>query len=453
MENERSYSTIAGVSPERSPGPNDAPPQPKMGKLVGTAVLATSLEWFDFIIYGTAAAIVLGPLFFPTMGGASGTLASFATLAVGFLARPIGGILAGHLGDRFGRKPPLVASLVLMGLSTFAIGVLPTYAAIGLWAPILLIAFRLLQGLGVGAQWGGVALLLTEFAPVKRRGFYGSFVQVGAIIGAMAGIAAFLVLTAAMDQDRFMSWGWRLPFIAGLFLVLIAMYVQNKIEDSPVFKQAQQHAGSETTKKPLPIVEVFRTHRKQVFQAAGSFLVANATYYIFITGMIGYGPTVGLTRSESLAAVLIAGSTQMLTLPLCGSLSDRIGRKKTYLFGVVAMALLAFPVFWMVNTGNVILAIVGLTLGFCAHALMFAPQAALFSEMFSAELRYSGASIGYQLASIFGGGLAPFIMTALLAWAGSSWAVSLYILGVAVITLVSVLSINERFQRDLSTRS
>lgn len=433
---------------------NQHVPPAKMGKLATAAVFATALEWFDFLVYATAAALVFNELFFPSVSPVAGTLASFATLAVGFVARPLGGVIAGHVGDRFGRKPPLVASMLLMGVSTFAIGVLPGYDSIGVWAPVLLVIARLVQGLGVGAQWGGAALLLTEHAPVERRGFYGSLVQTGAIVGAVAGNLFFLILSSTLTDEQFGSWGWRIPFLSGLFLVLIGAYVQMKIEDTPVFRQMQQESAESTREAGLrkaPLVEAVRLHGREILQAAGAFFVVNATFYILISGILNYATdTVGMSRNAILWCVMIAGLTQVVSMPFFGGLTDRMGsRKKLYLIGTVLMGLFAFPLFWLVDTGSTPLVFIGLLIAFTIHATMYGPQAALYAEMFPADVRFSGASLGYQFASVFAGGLAPFIMTALLAATGSSWSVSAYILACAVVTFVSVVTIREHFRRDL----
>jgi metabolite-proton symporter len=430
-----------------------APPQ-RMGRLAAAAVFATTLEWFDFLIYATAAALVFGHLFFPSVSPVAGTLASFATFAVGFVARPIGGIIAGHVGDRFGRKPPLVAAMLIMGLATFAIGILPGYDAIGSWAPALLVVARLVQGIGVGAQWGGAALLLTEHAPVERRGFYGSLVQTGAIFGAVSGNLFFLVLTAVLSEEQFLAWGWRIPFLSGLVLVAIGAYVQLRIEDTPVFRELQQQSSTsrrEAGLRKAPLVEAVRSYWREILQAAGAFFVVNATFYILISGMLDYATkTVGMSRSAILWCVMVAGLTQVVTMPLFGALTDRMGsRKRLYLTGTVLMAVFAFPMFWLVDTGSVPLVFLALLIGFTIHATMYGPQATLYAEMFPADVRYSGASLGYQFASVFAGGLAPFIMTALLAATGASWSVAVYIIACAALTFVAVATIKERFGRDL----
>lgn len=362
-----------------------APAAPKkMGRLAAAAVFATALEWFDFLIYATAAALVLGKQFFPDISPVAGTLASFATFAVGFLARPLGGIIAGHVGDRFGRKPPLVAAMLVMGLATFAIGVLPTYAAIGAWAPVLLVLARLVQGLGVGAQWGGAALLLTEHAPTERRGFYGSLIQTGSIFGAVAGNLFFLLLTANMGEQAFASYGWRVPFLSGIVLVLIGIYVQLRIEDTPVFREMARRTAESAREAGLrkaPLGAAVRTYWREILQAAGAFFVVNATFYILISGMLDYGTKRGLSRTEILVCVMAAGATQVVTMPFFGALTDRLGsRKRLYLTGTVLMAVFAFPMFWLVDTGSLPLVLIALLIGFTIHATMYGPQAALYAR-------------------------------------------------------------------------
>jgi MFS family permease len=425
----------------------------RMRKLAFAAIVSTVLEWFDFLVYSTAAALVFGHLFFPTLGGVEGTMASFATLAVGFVARPLGGIIAGHVGDRYGRKVPLVGSMMLMGLATFAVGILPTHATIGIWAPILLVAARVIQGLGVGAQWGGAAMLLVEHAPGRKRGFYGSLINTGTIMGAVVGSGFFLVLTAIMPGASFESWGWRIPFISGLFLVFIGIFVQVKIEESPVFTELRsksREAAEKAGVRKAPVGQAVRLYWRQILQAICAFFVVNGTFYIFISGILGYGTTtLRIERTPMLLVVMLAGLTQVVTIPLFGALSDRLGRKRIYLAGAVCMAIAAFPMFWLIDTGSLVCIGIALVVGFTIHASMFGCQTAMYAEMFPADVRLSGASLGFQIASVLAGGLAPMIMTALVASNGGSWSVSLYIIAMAAVTFVGVSTIKERFGRDL----
>ncbi|GGF48245.1 MFS transporter [Marmoricola endophyticus] len=434
--------------------PQGADPRP-MTKIAAAGVAASVAEWLDFFIYTTAAALVFGQLFFPEFSSSAGTIASFGTLAVGFVARPIGGIIAGQLGDRYGRRPVLVGAMVLMGLATLLIGFLPTYASIGAWAPTLLIALRCVQGLGVGAQWGGAALLLTEHAPVERRGFFGSMVQVGAVAGSAIATGIFYLLTSLMSDSAFESWGWRLPFFAGVVVVFVGIYIQRQIEDTPVFQEMQAAAADEAAETPAPrkqpVLDVLRHHPVAVLQAAGAFLVVNAAFYVLSTGMVDFGTRiVGLSRGEMLGLVLGAGITQVVTVPLFGRLSDnpRIRRRRLFLLGAVLIAIWVYPMFLLVETGSGPLVFLGLVVAYTVHSMMYGPQAALYAEMFPSEVRFSGASLGYQVASVLAGGLAPIIMTALLAATGASWSVALYLVGMAVLTFIAVYSIKEVFRRS-----
>ncbi|MCE7002015.1 MHS family MFS transporter [Kibdelosporangium philippinense] len=421
-----------------------------MRRIAVAGVAATTAEWLDFYIYTTAAALVLGPLFFPAQNAAIGTIAAFGTLAVGFLARPIGGIIAGHLGDRWGRRPTLVLAMVVMGAATTLIGVLPTYASAGVLAPVLLVVLRLIQGLAVGAQWAGSVLLLTEHAPVRRRGFYGSLTQLGLCLGAALANGIFLLMSALLSDEDFRSWGWRIPFLGGFIVVLFGMYVQRRIEESPVFLHMRAASGAKSMAVRKPLVEVFRIHRKAVIQAAGAFLVGSAAYYALTTGMVDYASrVVGLPRSTVLALVMGAGFIQVITLPLFGLLSDHIGRKKLFLTGTVAMGIWVFPAFLLADTGNKWLLGLGLVIAYVIHSSMYGPLGAMFVEMFPAEVRFSGASLGYQIASVVAGGFAPTIMAALVLATGQSWPVATYLAVLAVISFFAVRTITDSFQRDL----
>jgi MFS transporter, MHS family, shikimate and dehydroshikimate transport protein len=435
-----------------------AAPSPSTVRKVALAAMAGSaIEWYDFFIYLTAAALIFGPLFFPGGSEVAGVLASFSTAAVGFVARPVGGVLFGHFGDRLGRKPTLVIALITMGTATTLVGLLPTYATIGVAAPILLFVLRFLQGLAVGGQWGGAVLLATEYAPEGKRGFYGSFAQVGVPVGLVLGNLIFLILSEGLGEETFASWGWRIPFLLSVVLIGIALYIQLRLEDTPAFRQLQermerrQQEEGEESRERSPVIEVLRDHPKQILLAAGAFFVVNGAYYVMITGMLDYGTrTLGVSQNTMLAAVLISSFAQIFFLPGWSALSDRVGRRPVYLAGAVLLGLWAFPMFWLVNTKVAVLITAALFIGQLFLSMMYGPQAALFSEMFSARVRYSGASIGYQGASVFAGGLAPIIMVSLLESTGTSLSVSFYVFAMAAVTFVSVYLITETYGGEMT---
>lgn len=437
-------------------GPEAAASPGTIRKVLIAACAASSIEWYDFFIYLTAAALVFPAIFFPAdIDPVAGVLASFSTAAVGFFARPVGGVLFGHFGDRLGRKKTLVTALLLMGVSTTIIGLLPTYASIGIWAAVALFVLRICQGLAVGGQWGGAVLLATEYAPPSKRGFYGSFAQLGVPIGLVLGNVSFLVLAATMSADAFNAWGWRIPFLASILLIGLAMYIQLKMEDTPAFRrleqmaQEKQEAGDAPERSP--VLQVIREHPKQILLAAGAFFVVNGSFYVMITGMLDYGTRdLGLTRSSMLFAVLISSIFQIFFIPAFALLSDRMGRRPVYLAGAVLLGLWAFPMFWLVDTANFVLIAVALVIGQMFLSMMYGPQAALFSEMFSRKVRYSGASLGYQLAAVFAGGLAPIIMVSLLDWTGTSVSVSLYIFAMAVLTFFCVYLVTETYEDEMA---
>ena len=430
-----------------------APQRSDIVKAGIAALTATSIEWYDFFIYLTAAALIFGELFFPGADPVAAVLASFSTAAVGFVARPIGGVLFGHFGDRLGRKPTLVIALVTMGVATLLIGLLPTFETIGVWAAIALFVLRFAQGLSIGGQWGGAVLLVTEYSPPHRRGFYGSFAQIGVPVGLILGNAVFLIITAVTSSEQFAAWGWRVPFLVGVLLIGVAMFIQLRLEDTPAFRriqESQQEEGGET-QESSPLVEVLRDHWKQVLLAGGAFFVVNGTYYILVTGILDYGTRdLGLSRSSMLTAVLISSAFSIPALAGFAALTDRVGRRGVYLIGAVLLGLWAFPMFWLVDTRSVVLITVALAVGQIFLSIMYGPQAALFAEMFSRRVRYSGASIGYQGASALAGGLAPIIMVSLLEWTGTSISVSFYILAMAALTFVSVYLITESYEDEMT---
>jgi MFS transporter, MHS family, shikimate and dehydroshikimate transport protein len=430
-----------------------AAPSPSTVRKVALAAMAGSaIEWYDFFIYLTAAALVFGPLYFPGGSEVAGVLASFSTAAVGFVARPIGGILFGHYGDRLGRKPTLVIALLLMGTATTLVGVLPTFATIGVAAPILLFVLRFLQGLAVGGQWGGAVLLATEYAPEGKRGFYGSFAQAGVPVGLVIGNTVFLALSALFGEAAFAAWAWRIPFLLSVILIGVALYIQLRLEDTPVFRQLaeRQHEGEETESRS-PVLEVITQHPKQILLAAGAFFVVNGGFYVLITGMLDYGTRVlGVSQNVMLAAVLISAVVEGIAIVAMSALSDRVGRRTVFMAGAVLLAIWSFPLFWLVNTGSFILIVIALCVAQFFQGMMYGPQAALFAEMFSARVRYSGASIGYQGASVFAGGLAPIIMVWLLDTTGTSLSVSFYLLAMCAITFFSVYLITETYEDEMT---
>jgi metabolite-proton symporter len=435
-----------------------ATPSPStIRKVLVAACAASAIEWYDFFIYLTAAALVFPALFFPAdIDPVAGVLASFSTAAVGFFARPVGGVLFGHFGDRLGRKRTLVLALLLMGVATTLVGLLPTYSTVGIWAAIALFVLRICQGLAVGGQWGGAMLLATEYAPPSKRGFYGSFAQVGVPIGLVLGNAFFLVLAAVQTPEAFAAWGWRIPFIASIVLIGLAMFIQLRLEDTPAFRRLQerqqqaQEEGDEAQQRS-PVLQVIREHPKQILLAAGAFFVVNGAFYVMITGMLDYGTRdLGLSRSAMLTAVLISSFAQIFMLPAWSALSDRVGRRPVYLSGAVLLGLWSFPLFWLVDTRNIVLITVALLLGQLFLSMMYGPQAALFSEMFSRQVRYSGASIGYQLAAVFAGGLAPIIMVWLLDTTGTSISVSIYMFAMACLTFFSVYLVTETYEDEMA---
>ena len=420
--------------------------RPQSVSLIAFAsLIGTTIEWYDFFLYGTAAALVFNKLFFPTFDPLMGTLAAFGTYAVGFIARPFGGVVMGHYGDRIGRKSTLVLTLVMMGTATFLIGILPTYQQIGVWAPVLLVLMRMVQGFGVGGEWGGAALMAIEHAPANRRGFYGSWPQVGVPAGLLVSTAVFGVFSR-LPEAQFLAWGWRIPFLGSIVLVGVGLLIRLRIFETPAFARIKER-GEEARQ---PIIEVLRTHKKQVLLAAGSRVAENGAFYIYSVFMLVYGTQhVHISRDVVLNALLVASAIEIFVMPMWGALTDVIGRRPVYIFGGVVTGLFAFPLFWMFDTGSpaMITAAMMIALLF-GHAAMYAPQGAFLPELFGTRVRYSGASLGAQLASVLAGGLSPFIATALMASYGRN-ALALYIIVMSIITIVSVLIASETRHHDI----
>jgi metabolite-proton symporter len=421
-------------------------------RVLGAAFVGTALEWYDFFLYGTAAALVFDKLFFPNIDPTAATLASLSTFAAGFVARPIGGVIFGHYGDRLGRKNMLIVSLIMMGVATFLIGLLPTYATIGVAAPIVLVLLRIVQGLGVGGEWGGAALMSTEYAPRHRRGFFGAFTQMGVPAGLLTSTVVVLIVSASVSDEAFLGWAWRIPFLISIVLVAVGLYVRLRILESPVFEEVKE----EEPEPRIPLVATIRDHPKSLLTVMGARIAENALFYLFTVFILEYGETeLGLERDSLLIAVIVAATIGLFTTPAYGALSDRIGRRPVYLFGAGVSLIFSFIYIPMIDTKSIALivlaTVIGLNLG---HDAMYGPQAAFFSESFGTRSRYTGASIGYQLAGVFGGGIAPLVAASLLTLGPSGgYYVAAYMAGLCVITILAVLWATETYTTDFSERA
>ncbi|GGX03042.1 MFS transporter [Streptomyces lomondensis] len=438
-----------------------APPPPgNLKRIVAASLIGTTIEWYDFFLYGSAAALVFNKLFFPDSDPLVGTLLSFLTYAVGFAARPLGALVFGHYGDRLGRKKLLVLSLLLMGGATFAIGLLPTHATIGTAAPVLLTVLRLVQGFALGGEWGGAVLLVSEHGDARRRGFWASWPQTGAPAGQLLATGVLSLLTALLSDAAFGSWGWRIPFLLSGVLVIVGLWIRLSVDESPVFQQALAQAearkadrttDAEADAEKLPLVAVLRHHWRDVLVAMGARMAENISYYVITAFILVYATTsAGVSKQVALNAVLIASAVHFAVIPAWGALSDRIGRRPVYLMGAVGVGLWMFPFFSLIDTGGFGSLILAVTVGLVLHGAMYAPQAAFFSEMFATRMRYSGASIGAQFASVAAGAPAPLIATALLSDYGSSTPIALYVIAASLLTVVAVAAAQETRHRDLA---
>jgi MHS family shikimate/dehydroshikimate transporter-like MFS transporter len=415
------------------------------------STIGTTIEWYDFFLYGTAATLVFPALFFPTADPFTGQILAFSSFTAGFLARPIGGVIFGYMGDRVGRKSALVTTLLLMGFSTLLIGFLPTYDEIGVAAPVLLTLLRLLQGLGVGGEWGGAVLMALEYGHRGRRGFFASWPQAGVPLGLLASTGVMTFCRSSLTPEEFHSWGWRIPFYLSGLLIVVGLLIRIRILETPLFTALQQ----EKQVAEAPIRETIRRHWREILLAAGTRFAENATFYLFTISAIAYGRDVlKVKEGVMLQAVNIAAAAEFFTIPLFGVLSDRFTRRRTYMAGCCFLILFAMPFYALLETrqpGWIILAtVIGLA---GAHAMLYSVQAALIPELFSTRLRCTGASIGYQLAVPFAGGLAPIIAATLLkVFSGAYWPLAAYIIILSLISLTCVQRLAETSKIDLSAR-
>ena len=431
-----------------------------MRRVALTALAGTSIEWYDFFLYATAAALVFPAAFFPESTPTMGLILSFGTFAFGFIARPVGGIIFGHFGDRIGRKKTLVIALMIMGVASTLIGLMPTYAAIGVAAPVLLTVLRFVQGLAIGGQWGGAMLLVTESAPSDQRGYYGAYAQAGAPVGVILANLAFIIISALVSEEFFQAWGWRIPFLSSVILIAISMYVQLHVEDTDAFKELEalrekRLTESQANDEPIrrsPVLEAIAKYPKRIMLAAGAFISVQVNFYILISFILAYGSDAnggGMTRDTVLVAVLIASALQIVAQFWASAYSDRHGRRGVFMLGAALTGVAAFALFPLVSTGNFWLSVLGISMGLCFLGMMYGPQAAFFTELFSTEVRYSGASLGYQLGAIIGGAFAPTIATILWAEYSIVW-VSAYMALASLISIISVGFLAETFKTSLT---
>ena len=424
-------------------------------KVALTSLAGTSIEWYDFFLYGASAALIFPTVFFGETTPSTALILSLLTFAAGFIARPIGGIIFGHYGDKVGRKKTLVIALVLMGVSSTLIGLLPTYAMIGVAAPILLTTLRFAQGLAIGGQWGGAMLLVTESAPANQRGYYGAFAQAGVPVGVILANLAFIVTSSMVSEESFFAWGWRIPFLASAILIGISMYIQLNLEDTKAFKEleASRKVGTSVEIKSSPIIEAIKKYPSKIVLAAGAFLSIQVTFYILIAFLLAYGvASAEVTRDDMLIAVLIGSGIMIPFQFFFSAYSDRHGRRGVFMLGAILTAVWSFAIFPLVDTGNFWLIVLAISLGLVFVSMMYGPQAAFFTELFSTEVRYSGATLGYQFGAILGGAFAPTIAALLWNDYGIIW-VSVYIAFASLLTLISVLSLTETYQSDLNQDS
>lgn len=436
------------LTPPPAPPPSPSPPQPApgMGRIAFASVIGTTVEWYDLFIFATASALVFNKVFFPKFDPVVGTLLAFGTFASAYLARIVGAAIFGHFGDRLGRKSMLMISLVMMGSATFLIGLLPDYGRIGVWAPVLLLALRVMQGLALGGEWGGAVLMAVEHAPPHRRGYFGSWVQIGVPAGTLIANLVFLAIAASMPEDQLLSWGWRVPFLASILLVLVGAWVRLNTAETPSFNKARQ----DDAPARLPFLELFARNWKTVVLGGVATMSTGASFNLIVSFGLSYGTqALHISRNEMLVVVLIACAACIVLLPFFGALSDRVGRRPVILAGIVAEALVAFPMFWLMDTATFAGALAGYLLMMTAFAANYGPIATFLAELFGTKVRYSGLSIAYMLSGVLGSALTPVITTWLLARTGHGSSVAWYMIGSAALSALALMALTETVRRDL----
>ncbi|WP_344413554.1 MFS transporter [Pseudonocardia ailaonensis] len=415
-------------------------PAPPMRRVAASVLIGTTIEWYDFILYGSAAALVLGPLFFPGHDPVASTLLAFSTFAVGFAARPLGGIVLGHFGDRIGRKKMLVLSLSMMGIATFLMGLLPTYATIGVAAPILLVLLRLIQGFGVGGEWGGAVLTAVESAGPGKRGFFGSLPQVGVPAGLFLATLVWFGVSQ-MPQQAFLSWGWRIPFLVSIVLVAVGLVVRATLEDTPVFQEMQR------TKRTarVPLLDAVRRYPRQIVLATGSMISTGGYFYVVNTYALSYAKTAKTQSGNAmLIAVLVGAVISVAALPVFGALAQRRGRRTMIIVGLAAMAVWIFPTFLAIDSGSVVWLILAYVVGSVLFAVSYGPQATFITELFDASVRFSASSVSFQLGVLLGGAIAPLVAAALVAGTGTSMSVAGYVAALSLLSLACVFAVSQK---------
>jgi metabolite-proton symporter len=424
---------VAAADPVSSPA--------TLRKVVAASLIGSTIEWYDFFLYGTAAALVFNKLFFPASEPLVGTMLAFATYALGFVARPLGGVVFGHYGDRIGRKRLLMLSLMLMGGATILIGCLPSHAQVGIWAPIMLIALRLVQGFAVGGEWGGAVLIVAEHGDAARRGFWTSWPQAGVAAGSLLASGMLALMAGLQSEADFLAWGWRVPFLLSAILIGVGWWIRSRVDESPTF---QAVAAEQAALEKAPVLEAIRRRPLRLVIGGGLKFAENISYYIVSVFTITYvTQQLGLSRQTALNAILIASAAHVALIPFFGALSDRIGRRPVYAFGAFGMMLWAFAFFRLLDTADPVMITVACVGALIFHGAMYGPQAAFLAEMFPTRFRYSGVSLSYQVTSIFAGSLAPLIAAALLAATGSGTPVAIYVAAASLVTGIAALAARE----------